>query len=82
MPVHPEQARGIRLRNHAQELPAVPLIKGGVLRDQIEGGAAQPGHIRAGVRQQRARHPTAAEALLHPEGAEVGAQIPAELVVE
>lgn len=61
----------------AEIFPAVPLIKPGVVRQQVQGGHAQGGHVPADPGQQLSGNAPAAVGRLHIHSADVGSQVAA-----
>ena len=72
--VHPHR-QPVVSGDHGQEGPAVPLIKGRVVRHQIQCIDAHVLHIRADKPQHLSPNAAAAVRLFHVYGADVGRQV-------
>ena len=61
--------------DHGQKRPAVPLVKGGVVRHQVEPGDPHGAQVPPDEVQQAPGGPAAPPGGLHKQGAEIGRQV-------
>ena len=67
--------------HHTEEAPAVPFIKGSVVRDQVEGREAQLPAIFAEEAEQPAGDAPASVVRLHIDGADIGGKVPPQVEI-